>query len=265
MFDFYPGQVPLLVSFPHSGTWLPTEIAESMSDRGRAVPDTDWFLPRLYDIPIMDRCSRIVARGSRYLIDLNRPPDGTNLYPGQPTPELCPTRTFSGHPIYAGACPTDAEVKRRLTQYWQPYHQQIAAELNRLKAEFGHVILLDAHSIVSRVPRLFDGRLPDLNIGTGNGSSCDRSITQKILRQLATQQKNYSFVVDGRFIGGYITRHYGDPACGVHAIQLETVQSVYMNEDSAEWDPARAANFRPVLGSLLELLVAEVTEKSATQ
>jgi len=259
LIDFYQGQLPLLVSFPHSGTYLPEEVAAGMTKHGNAVPDTDWFLPQLYHSPILNRCSRVLANFSRYLIDPNRPPDGANLYPGQATPGLCPTLTFSGDQIYSGDEANNIDIKGRLQQFWEPYHRQISEELARLKKEFGFAILLDAHSIASRVPRLFDGRLPDFNIGTGGGSSCAQNLAAQV-HDLLGGFERYSTVLNGRFIGGYITRNYGDPRNHIHAVQLELSQATYMNEESCEYDSKKAEVVQATLQQLLELLGARERE-----
>lgn len=253
-FDFYQGKLPLLVSFPHSGNWLPDKIVQTLTGAGKAVPDTDWFLPRLYDFPVVQNASQLVANFSRYLIDPNRPPDGSNLYPGQPTPLLCPLQTFSGDPIYReNQEPDESEIKRRRQEFWQRYHDQLQSETERLVGEFGVAILFDAHSIKSKVPRLFEGQLPDINIGTANSESCDTSL-QADIQNFLNQQSNFSSVINGRFIGGYITRNYGHPEKGVHTVQLELSQITYMDEDEMTWDESKASLVAPVLEGFVEVL-----------
>ncbi|HMO13506.1 MAG TPA: N-formylglutamate deformylase [Pirellulaceae bacterium] len=263
MFEFTEGQVPVLVSFPHSGTWIPSDMIQHLTEQGKSVPDTDWFLPQLYDLPNVARCSRIVATFSRYVIDVNRPPDGSNLYPGKPTPELCPSTTFQGEPIYKADGPTPSQVQQRLQDYWLPYHDKIAAELDRMKRHFGYALLYDAHSILSEVPRLFEGRLPDLNVGTAAGNSCDASLTAKVGDRLA--RNSTSYVINGRFIGGYITRHYGRPAENIDAIQMEMAQCIYMDEATGLWDDEKAKSTQAILAGLFDLLIDHANERAGAK
>ena len=245
---------PLLVSFPHSGTNIPQSIALTMSGVGRSVPDTDWFLPRLYDFDPVDRASQIRANFSRYVIDPNRPPDGANLYPGRPTPEICPRLTFDGREIYLPHTDvTSEEIQCRKRDYWQPYHDQLRHGLDQILARRGLAVLFDAHSIASRVPRLFEGKLPDINIGTFNSHSCTKELEAAICRCLESQNE-FSFVINGRFVGGYITRSYGDPENHIHAVQLELSQATYMDETGASWDDERAARIQPCLKRVLETI-----------
>jgi N-formylglutamate amidohydrolase len=254
-FRFQQGSVPLLVSFPHSSTFLPPSLAGRMTERGRAVPDTDWFLPRLYDFLPQTGASVIEAGFSRYVIDANRSPDGENLYPGMPTPQLCPTLCFDGHPVYlTGEEPDEFEIGQRIAGYWQPYHNQILEELLRIKHRHGVAVLFDAHSILSRVPRLFDGQLPDINIGTAHGASCSSALQESIEVAL-DRQTVCSRVVNGRFVGGYITRHYGQPDRNIHAVQLELSQSRYLNETTGEWDESRAAETAAVLRDIVNTIL----------
>ncbi|WP_414220304.1 N-formylglutamate amidohydrolase [Cupriavidus necator] len=186
--------------------------------------------------------SVLSARYSRYLVDLNRPASGESLYPGQTTTGLFPTETFRGEALYRnGKGPDQASAAERLETFWRRYHARIESELARLKAEFGSVLLWEGHSIASELPRLFDGKLPDLNLGTDSGKSCAQDVLQAVTATLSDQP--YSWVANGRFKGGYITRHYGNPEGGIHAIQLEMCQSTYMNEaapfDSSVWRVGR--------------------------
>jgi N-formylglutamate deformylase len=189
------------------------------------------------------------------VIDLNRPPDNTPMYPGANNTELCPTRFFTGEPLYRdGQAPSDAEVQQRVQRYWQPYHDALGAELARLRAVHGHVVLFDAHSIKSRLPWLFDGQLPDLNLGTAGGASCATALRDALAQVLAAQS-DWTQVVDGRFKGGHITRHYGQPASGVHAVQLEMCWRCYMDEAKpSQWDGERAARITPLLRALLRTM-----------
>jgi N-formylglutamate deformylase len=225
-----------------------------MSDAGRAVADTDWHVDRLYDFLGEIGASVIAARYSRYVIDLNRPPDRRPLYPGASETELCPTTTFDDEPIYLpGQEPGRAEVEERRRRYWEPYHTGLTAEISRLRSEHGAVVLWDAHSIRSHVPRFFEGRLPDLNIGTGGGMSADPALIGAVAAEAASAE-GFTQVLDGRFRGGYITRHYGNPATGVHSIQMELSQATYM-EESPPWTFREdlAKEIRPVLRKLLKI------------
>ncbi|NRR33901.1 N-formylglutamate deformylase [Oxalobacteraceae bacterium] len=231
-FHFKAGSIPLLVSMPHVGTDIPDDIAARMTRAAGDRADTDWHLPRLYDFLERMGASVLSARWSRYVIDLNRPPENTNLYPGQDTTGLCPVDTFHREPLYQdGYQPDEAEAQRRLGLYWRPYHGQLRAELDRLLALHGTVVLWDAHSIASVVPRFFEGKLPDLNFGTADGNSCADGLRAAIVEPALAQQR-YTVAVNGRFKGGHITRHYGQPASRVHAIQLEMCQSAYMDEQA---------------------------------
>jgi len=231
-YQFKAGSIPLLVSMPHVGTDIPDEVLAAMTPAAVDKQDTDWHLERLYEFLGEMGASVLSARWSRYAIDLNRPPENTNLYPGQDTTGLCPVDTFHREPLYLeGRAPDEAEVQRRLQAYWKPYHDQLRAELDRLLALHGRVVLWDAHSIASHVPRFFEGKLPDLNFGTADGKSCADDLSDAIVSRALAQQR-YSIAVNGRFKGGHITRFYGEPAKGVHAIQLEMCQSAYMDEDA---------------------------------
>lgn len=257
VYDFTPGRLPLLISIPHLGTAIPPELQGSLADAAALRQDTDWHLDRLYAFVRDMGASVIQARISRYVIDLNRPPSGESLYPGQTTTGLCPTETFRGEPLYRPGCAPDAaEQARRIEAYWQPYHRRLRQEVDRLQAEHGAVLLWDAHSIASRLPRLFDGRLPDLNFGTADGRSCDPSLTEAVVGALhgaSAAHAPFTHVVNGRFKGGYITRRYGQPATGVQAIQLEMSQALYMDEEPPfAYDPAKAATLQPVLQRLIE-------------
>ncbi len=257
VFSLQCGTRPLLISLPHVGTLIPGDIAPHLRPHALAVEDTDWHLDALYAFARELGASLLVPRLSRYCIDLNRPPGNTPMYSGSNNTELCPTRAFTGEPLYReGQAPDDAEVARRLRLYWQPYHDALAAELARLKAVHGHAVLFDAHSIKSELPWLFEGRLPDLNLGTASGASCSAGLRNALAAVLAAQTQ-FTQVVDGRFKGGYITRQYGLPVQGVHAVQLEMCWRCYMEEAPPfEFDPARAAAVLPLLRRLVETLLA---------
>lgn len=251
-FNLYRGSVPLLVSMPHTGTEIPAGLQAGYTERALAVEDTDWHLQRLYDFLPGLGASVITPRYSRYVIDLNRPPDDAPMYPGASNTELCPTHFFSGDALYReGREPPPEERLRRRELYWQPYHTALAEELARIRGEHGFALLWDAHSIRSEIPWLFEGRLPDLNIGTANGAAAHASITVAAAAACAGVQ-GVSSVVNGRFKGGYITRHYGQPASHVHAIQLEKCQSLYMQEVAPfAYDEALASRIQPVLETMV--------------
>ena len=256
VFTLHRGSRPLLVSLPHVGTVIPDELRGAYVERALHVEDTDWYLEALYDFVRELGASLLVPRLSRYVIDLNRPPENAPMYPGANNTELCPTRFFTGDPLYRdGAAPTDAEVARRIEQYWRPYHVALRDELARLKQTYGHAVLFDGHSIKSRLPWLFEGRLPDLNLGTATGASCAPSLRNALAGVLAAHPQ-FSHVVDGRFKGGHITRHYGHPSQNVHAVQLEMCWCCYMREELPfELDPARVAQVQPVLRALVDTML----------
>ena len=255
-FDFTPGRLPLLISIPHAGTQLTPEVEAGLSDAARPLPDTDWHLPQLYDFAQGIGASVLTGHYSRFVIDLNRPPDDRPLYTTATT-GLWPDTLFDGTPVFKpGMTPDRATRQRYLQTLWQPYHQQLQQELARLKAQYGYALLFDAHSIASRVPRLFSGVLPDLNLGTSDGASCSAAVSDA-LGQVCSAQQRYSWVLNGRFKGGYITRAYGQPAQGVEAVQLELAQHNYMDESLPfAWQPARASQLQPVLQQLIGALLA---------
>ena len=251
------GSTPLVVSFPHVGTEIPADIGARLVPHALEAEDTDWHLDALYAFVRELGASTLVPRYSRYCIDLNRPPENTPMYAGANNTELCPTRAFSGEPIYReGMAPDDAEVARRLHDYWRPYHDALADELARLKALHGHALLFDAHSIKSELPWLFEGRLPELNLGTAAGESCSPTLRDALARVLQAQSR-YTHAVDGRFKGGFITRRYGRPRDGVQAVQLEMAWRCYMDETPPyAIDAARASGVRPLLRALIETMLA---------
>ena len=255
-FTFRAGTTPLLVSMPHVGTYLPPDLAARMTREARILPDTDWHLERLYDFLGGLGASVLAATHSRYVVDLNRPPDNANLYPGKDTTGLVPVDTFARAAVYHdGAVPDDAEVALRVERYWRPYHAQLGRELDRLRVAHGYALLWDAHSIASRVPRFFSGRLPDFNLGTAGGRSCAPGIIEGVAA-IAQRAAGYTAVLNGRFTGGYITRRYGQPNARVHAIQLELAEITYMDEAPPfAFDPARAARLRPLLRAMLERML----------
>ncbi len=250
--DLHRGTEPLLISLPHDGEAVPPEIAERLTPSARGVPDTDWHVSRLYAFARDLGASMLVPKHSRYVVDLNRPPDDVSLYPGQNTTGLCPIVQFSGESVYLdGQEPSADEVVERVEHYWQPYHAALAAEIERIHAEHGRCLIWEGHSIRSVVPFLFDGRLPDINLGTLDGASCRPSMRAQLVGVLEAQA-DYSFIVDGRFKGGYITRHYGRPEQGVDTIQLELAQINYMDEATHAYDNERAASTQSLIHRLLE-------------
>ena len=256
LFRFRRGASPLLVSVPHAGTYLPPELRARLTGQALELPDTDWHVDRLYDFLDELGASVLVATHSRYVIDLNRPPDNANLYPGQDTTGLVPVDTVAQAEVYLpGEVPGAREVAARRAQYWQPYHDQLERELRRIRTEHGYALLWDAHSIPSEVPRFFPGRLPDLNVGTNGGASCAAAM-EAVVFAAAERASGYTVVLNGRFKGGYITRHYGRPAERFHAVQLELSQRTYMNEPPPfEFREDLAAKIRPALRRMLEAFV----------
>ncbi|HVT31381.1 MAG TPA: N-formylglutamate deformylase [Rhodanobacteraceae bacterium] len=255
-FTLHRGSRPLLVSLPHDGTAVPDDIEARLTPSARRVPDTDWNVSRLYAFARELGASMIVPVYSRYVIDLNRPRDNASLYPGQNTTGLCPVMQFSGEPVYqAGEEPAQDEIAERIETYWRPYHDALAAEIARIRAGRGRVVLWEGHSIRSVVPFLFEGRLPDFNLGTSGGESCSAALQSRLVDALAARSDR-THVVNGRFKGGYITRHYGEPARNVEAVQLELAQRNYMDEDSFEYREDLAARTQRVLRALLEACLA---------
>lgn len=254
-FTLHRGYAPLLVSVPHCGTELPDEVRAALVPRAHATEDADWHLDRLYAFVRERGASLLVPRYARYAIDLNRPPDDTPMYPGASNTGLVPTTFFDGTPLYRdGQAPSAAAIASRRQRWWQPYHDALAAELAALRERHGFAVLLDGHSIRSRIPWLFEGKLPDFNLGTAGGASCAPSLREAATRALTVP--GYTLAVDGRFKGGYITRRYGRPAERAHAVQLEMCQSTYMDEAPPfALDEARAAQLAPRLRALVDALL----------
>jgi N-formylglutamate deformylase len=253
------GDAPLIVSMPHTGIEIPPEIEANLVSPWLARKDADWHVDKLYDFAAALGATTIRTAISRTVIDANRDPSGKSLYPGQATTELCPTTSFDGEPLYQGGNePSAEEIAVRHASHFDPYHSAIAGEIARLRTIHERVVLFDAHSIRSRIPRLFDGELPNLNIGTNGGASCDARLTAMVEATCAAT--DFSAVVDGRFKGGWTTRHYGAPRLGVHAIQLELACRGYMDEPAkpsprnwpAPYDALRASAMRATLRAVLE-------------
>jgi N-formylglutamate amidohydrolase len=230
VYKLVEGTGPLVVSMPHAGALTPEEIAQRITDAGRAAADTDWHVNRLYEFLDAVEVPHIRSIYSRYVCDLNRPPDGTPLYDGAGPSQLCPTHTFDGEAIYQdGHEPGEDEIRSRWRDYWQPYHLALAQLMLQAKDRYGVVVLLEAHSIRSQIPRLFEGTLPDVNIGTRAGTSCAPELRERVA-EVVREAEGYSHAIDGRFQGGFITRSYGRPDEGTHALQLELAQRTYMTE-----------------------------------
>src|SRR3984957_14769018 len=253
VFSLHEGSLPLLISIPHMGTRIPDDIAATMTPLAQRTDDCDWHLDRLYGFARGLGASILMPTYARYVIDLNRPPDGANLYPGQDTTGLLPVDTFDKEPLYLdGHLPDEAETARRRETYWRPYHEALQGELAALKAKHGKVLLWEAHSIRSHVPRFFEGRLPDFNFGTANTASAVAGLAEELV-SVVERFGGYSAIANGRFKGGYITREYGKPALGVHAVQLELSQITYMEEQMPyAYDDALAGRVEPVLQALVE-------------
>lgn len=245
------GSGPIVLGQPHSGTYVPDEIWRHLNELGRGLQDTDWHVPQLYD-GLLDGATIVRANFNRYVIDANRDPSGTSLYPGQNTTELVPTSTFDGVDIWHDR-PSDADISDRLERFHSPYHKALTAEIARVKAEHGCAVLYDCHSIRSKIPRLFDDQLPDLNIGDNCGVTCSRALTAAIDSECA-KQSAYSHVTNGRFIGGWTTRHYGNPKNGIHAVQMELAQRQYLacEKPPFNYDERKAEPLRDILRNILE-------------
>jgi len=259
VFSLHEGSLPLLISIPHVGMRIPDDIAAAMTPAAQRTEDCDWHLDRLYGFARDLGASILMPVNARYVIDLNRPPDGANLYPGQDTTGLLPVDTFDRVPLYRdGHLPDEAEVARRRDAYWKPYHDALAAQLAALKAKHGKVLLWEAHSIRSHVPRFFEGRLPDFNFGTSNGASAVAGLGEA-LAAVVEQDGRYTAIANGRFKGGYITRQYGQPIEGVHAVQLELTQITYMEEQMPyAYDERLAAQVEPLLKTLVQTALERV-------
>lgn len=253
------GSSPLVLSMPHPGTGLPAEVATQLNARGKLVEDTDWHMRQLYGFAERFQPSIVEAGLSRFVIDLNRDPAGVSLYPGQATTELVPTTTFDGAPIWNTA-PDEAEIARRREAYFQPYHDALANEIERAKAQHGFCLLWDCHSIKSVIPRLFPGTLPTLNLGTNSGQSAAPAVEAAAAQAMAGS--TFTQVINGRFKGGWITRHYGRPAEHVHALQMEIALSAYLDDEAAPWTfaPGKAASLQATLSAMIDAALAAATQ-----
>lgn len=252
------GDGPLILGLPHTGTHVPEAILGRLNARGRILADTDWHVERLYDGLLAD-ATIVRATFHRYVIDANRGPDDSSLYPGQNTTGLVPLTDFDGEPIWTKEL-TDADIAERKAKFHAPYHAALAAEIERVKARHGVAILYDCHSIRSVIPFLFDGVLPDFNIGTNGGTTCDSRIEAAAVEICAASGRTH--VLNGRFKGGWTTRHYGRPRDGIHAIQMELAQSTHLATETPPfaYDDSKASALRSTLGSILDRLVSLAPE-----
>lgn len=247
------GDSPIVLGLPHTGTHLPEDIAAQLTPRGAELADTDWHIHKLYDGLLAD-VTTVRATFHRYVIDANRDPSGESLYPGQNTTGLVPLTDFDGEPIWLAA-PTDAEVAERCNVFHAPYHAALGQELDRVRARHGVAVLYDCHSIRSNIPFLFEGTLPDFNIGTNLGTTCAAEIAEGVAA-ICDKAEGYTSVTNGRFKGGWTTRHYGKPETGVHAIQMELAQSTYLAAEQEPWtySPSKADRLRVHLAEILRVL-----------
>jgi N-formylglutamate deformylase len=261
------GEQPLVVSLPHTGLTIPPDIASRLTSLWLARKDADWWIELLYDFACSLGATVIRTDISRTVIDVNRDPSGASLYPGQATTGLCPETTFDGEPLYlAGNGVSADEIADRSLLYFDPYHRALTSEIARLRTRHQAVVVYDCHSIRSQIPRLFDGQLPNFNIGTNDGASCERALAEAV--EAICDRSPFTCVTNGRFKGGYITRHYGRPDQSVHAIQMELACRGYMNEpigpvSESNWpvpyDPDRAATMRAVLVEVLKACLGFVS------
>jgi N-formylglutamate deformylase len=253
VFEVKQGHSPVILGFPHTGTEVPPEIWERLNVNGRLLADTDWHIHKLYE-DLLPNATTVRATFHRYVIDANRDPSGTSLYPGQNTTGLIPETDFDGEPIWLeGQAPDEADIKARLAAFHAPYHAALAAEIERVKAIHGVAILYDCHSIRSHIPFLFEGKLPDFNIGTDNGRTCAPEI-EAAAKDIAGAAEGYTSILNGRFKGGWTTRHYGKPETGVHAIQMELAQSTHLASETPPfaYDAAKAEKLRVHLKAILQ-------------
>ena len=257
VFELKQGSSPVILGFPHTGTDVPADVWERMNDNGRMLADTDWHIERLYD-GLLPNATTVRANFHRYVIDANRDPDGVSLYPGQNTTGIVPETDFDGKAIWKdGEAPTEADIAYRLANFHAPYHAALAAEIERVKAIHGVAILYDCHSIRSLIPFLFEGRLPDFNVGTDMGRTCDKAIETATFEACAAAE-GYTSILNGRFKGGWTTRHYGKPETGVHAIQMELAQVSHLATEAPPLalDEEKAARLRIPLKDILTRLEA---------
>ena len=253
VFEVSRGSSPVILAFPHTGTGVPAGIWARLNDNGRLLADTDWHIHELY-AGLLPDATTVRATFHRYCIDANRDPSGASLYPGQNTTGLVPDTDFDGRPIWnQGEEPSEADIAARLEAFHRPYHAALEAEVERVRGEHGVAVLYDCHSIRSLIPFLFEGRLPDFNIGTDGGRTCDPAIETAAV-EAAAKADGYTHVLNGRFKGGWTTRHYGRPEAGVHAIQMELAQASHLAAEAPPfaYDPAKADRLRVHLKDILQ-------------
>ncbi len=252
VFELKEFESPLIVSIPHNGQFISHEVLQAMLPAALDSADTDWYLSQLYDFLSELKVTRISANYSRYLIDLNRDSSGKILYANADNTELCPTSTFDLEPLYEeDEEPDSQEVQRRIELYWKPYHQELERLIAKARAKFGYAIVLEAHSIAQEVPRFFDGKLPDFNFGTNDGKTVNKSLA-KLLEEFDTG--DYSKVINGRFKGGFITRHYAKPEDSIFTIQLELSQITYLNKEKKLYEKAKSIKVIDTIRSLIKTL-----------
>ncbi|MGA0616576.1 N-formylglutamate deformylase [Paracoccus sp. KR1-242] len=259
--EIHEGEGPVILGLPHTGTWLPEDVRARLNPRGQVLADTDWHIERLYD-GLLPGVTTVRASFHRYVIDANRGPDDASLYPGQNTTGLVPVTDFDGDPIWTEE-PTAEEIADRKARFHAPYHAALDAQIQRVRARHGVAILYDCHSIRSHIPFLFEGTLPDFNIGTNSGAACDPRIEKSVFDTCAATGRTH--VLNGRFKGGWTTRHYGQPGTGVHAIQMELAQSSHLATETPPfaYDEAKAEVLRVTLKAVLERLAALAPELRA--
>ena len=257
LWTLHRGDSPLVIDVPHAGTHVPDALRSRLTAIAQTVPDTDWHVEKLYAFAASEGATLFCATHSRYVVDLNRDPTGAALYAGADNTELCPTRTFGGEAIYiAGSAPAPTEVAGRIAETFAPYHAALESVIARTRDRHGFAIVLDGHSIRGVVPRFFEGRLPDLNLGTASGASCAPEL-EACAAQVLAEAEGFTSIVNGRFKGGWITRHYGQPQNNVYALQLEIAQDCYMDEAPPfRWDPSRAGRLGQVLHRLVHALTS---------
>ncbi|WP_336293809.1 N-formylglutamate deformylase [Bartonella sp. CB169] len=257
VFDVKCGNSPLILAFPHTGTFIPENIHHNLNEKGQILADTDWYVDRLYD-GLVDDVTTVRALFHRYVIDANRDPADVSLYPGQNTTSLVPVTDFDGCPIWFEN-PDSAEIEQRKELYHAPYHASLQAEIDRVKEMHGFAVLYDCHSIRSHIPFLFEEKLPDFNVGTNSGKTTIPSMEQAVLNVLV-KAAGYDHVLNGRFKGGWTTRHYGDPENNIYAIQMELAQSTYLEKEKPPfaYDSEKATALQIHLKEILEAILADV-------
>ena len=275
--EVHEGDAPLLISVPHTGSDLPDGLADDFVSPWLARRDADWWVDALYAFARGLGATTVRSTISRSVIDLNRDPSGVSLYPGQNTTGLCPLTTFDNQPLYRpGREPDPAEIARRRATWFTPYHDALASQITRLRARHDTVVVYDAHSIRSHIPHLFDGELPQFNLGTAGptgevDTSCDNALSDVV--ENFCRLSGMSHVRNGRFKGGWITRRYSDIPGGVHSLQMELACRGYLHEPAADaldersWptplDDDLAAPLRRTLAQVLNACLEFADTRSA--